>query len=698
MSASSYRLGIDIGGTFTDLFLLNEQTGEMISVKTPTVPSRLPDGIVNGIGILEQRGIDPTSIHYFVHGMTTGLNTVLQRSGAKLALFVTEGFRDLLELQRLRLPIPYDFGSRMPRPLIDRRRVLPVRERLNAAGEVVVPLDDASLDAAIEEAARLGVEGIVVCFLHSYRNPEHERRAAERIREKLPHIDVTVSSDILPQFREYERAMAAILNAYIKPKVKHHFELLQLALQRKEIGVLPHITQSNGGIMSLKAAAAKPVYTLMSGPAAGIQGAIHIARLAGQPNLIALDVGGTSADIAVIQDGQAQLTNQQQLDGLPIVIPTQQIFSIGAGGGSVAWLDSGGLLKIGPQSVGSDPGPACYGKGDQVTLTDAYLICGYLNPGTFADGAVAIDPQRARECIRPLAEALGTDELGAADRIIRVAAANMYAEMTSIMEQIGIDVRIFSLFAYGGGGPVIANLLAEELNVESVLIPPSPGTLCALGSLVADFVHEEARTVLHDRWNEHPERMRERFAELRRLAEQCVTEQPREHMEAVELMYEVEARYQHQSFELALPLQREWVEEARVDAIQRAFHELHRQRYGHADQQAPVEWVQAKVRVIARTPKPRFAELPAADISANAGRLKPRSRRDVTYNGRTVTADIYHRNDLRYGDRIEGPAVIEQSDTTTLVLDGWRAEADRYGNVWLRRREALEGEDGRSDA
>lgn len=685
MSTHIYRLGIDIGGTFTDLFLLNENNGEMISVKTPTVPANLPDGIVKGIEQLEQRGINTLSIYYFVHGMTTGLNTVLQRSGAQLAFFVTEGFRDLLELQRLRLPVPYDFSSRMPEPLIDRQYSFPIRERLNVVGDVIVPLDQNSLDTAIEEAAKLGVEGIVICFMHSYRNGVHEQQAAQRIQEKLPHVDVTLSSDILPQFREYERAMAAILNAYIKPKVKYHFNLLQHALQQKGLDVQPNIAQSNGGVMSLQEAAAKPVYTILSGPAAGIQGAAYIANLVHQPNIVALDVGGTSADIAVIQEGITQLTNQLQIDGFPLVIPSQQIYSIGAGGGSVAWLDNGGLLKIGPHSVGSDPGPACYGKGDQVTLTDAYLISGYLNPETFADGAVSIHIQKAIDSIRSLADALQTDAIGAAGRIVQVAVANMYAEMTSIIEQMGIDVNTFSLFAYGGAGPVIANLLAEEMNVLSVLIPPSPGTLSALGSLVADFIHEEARTVLYESWDQHPERMKHRFEQLRQSAEEWVAQQPQEYIESVEIYYEVEARYQHQSFELALSLNREWIDSGHIETIQNAFHALHKQRYGHADEQAPIEWVQAKVRIMACTPKPQFTE---HSLEARERELQPRAQRSVTYNGRTYKANIYQRIDLRYGDRIEGPAIIEQSDTTTLVLDGWYAETDKYSNVRLQRRGA----------
>jgi N-methylhydantoinase A len=363
MKNSNYRLGIDIGGTFTDLTLLDQENGRIVSLKTPTVPADPAQGIANGLALLGEKGVMPSDIHYFVHGTTIGLNTLLQRRGAEIALFATEGFQDLLSLQRLRLPVPYDFRSRLPEPLIARKHVFPIHERMLHDGTVHQAIDTTQLDEAIDAAVAAKVGGIVVCLLHSYKNASNEEQVAERIRTRAPGLEVSISSKLWPQMREYERAVMTAVNMYIQLNVKRYFETLKERLATEGMPATPFITQSNGGIMDIGTAAEAPVRTLFSGPAAGVIGAVRVAESAGIGNVITFDVGGTSADISIIEGGKPTFVQTNHLAGFPIMLPSISIYSVGAGGGSFAWIDKGGLLKVGPESVGSNPGPACYGQG-----------------------------------------------------------------------------------------------------------------------------------------------------------------------------------------------------------------------------------------------------------------------------------------------------------------------------------------------
>ncbi|WP_027091556.1 hydantoinase/oxoprolinase family protein [Cohnella thermotolerans] len=678
----SWRLGIDIGGTFTDLTVLDEQSGTLIGIKTPTVPSDPAQGIANGLALLRQRGIEPKDIRYFVHGTTIGLNTLLQRRGESIALIVTEGFRDLLSLQRLRLPIPYDFRSRLPEPLIPRERVFTVKERLRHDGSVHTPLDMDSLDEAIRAAAASGAGGVVVCFLHSYKNPVHEQQAVARIRELAPELGVSASAELWPQMREYERAAMTAVNLYIQPNVRRYFETLQERLQEEGVRAQPFITQSNGGIMDIGTAADAPVRTLFSGPAAGVIGAVQVARSADVSNVITFDMGGTSADISIIESGQPTFTQMNHLAGMPIMLPSVSIYSVGAGGGSYAWIDNGGLLKVGPESVGSSPGPACYGKGDRAALTDAYLLCGYLNPDRFAAGNVRLYPERSAQAIAPIAEHLGTDARGAADRMIQVAVANMYAELSAVMEQHGFDPREFSLLAFGGGGPVTANFLAEEIQAQSVLVPPSPGTLCALGALTADFAYDAVLS-LQKRFEEVTmDALVHEYDRLAKQARMWLTDQQVSGLEDSTLHYSMDARYAGQAFEIELPLDKSMLEDRTGERIVTAFHELHRRQYGHSDAAAVLELINLRVRLVGHTLKPAIASVPDAQ-----GEIKPTCTRRIRYGGQEHMANVYVRSEMHAGHTIEGPAIVEQDDTTVLVLDGWYGTVDRAGNLILKRKE-----------
>lgn len=684
MNEDGYRLGIDIGGTFTDLSLLNPQDGSLTAVKTPTVPDDPARGILNGLALLKEKKIHPSQIHYFVHGMTIGLNTLLQRKGARIALFVTEGFRDILSLQRLRLPIPYDFRSRMPEPLIPRKYVFPIKERMLHDGSEKIPLHLEEIDHAVEKALAEGLEGIVVSFLHSYRNPLHEHQAAERIKLKAPELEVVTSSELWPQMREYERTVMAVANLYIKPNVRHYFDTLNERLASAEIPATPYITQSNGGLMDIETAAKAPVKTLFSGPAAGVIGAIRAAESACMRNVITFDVGGTSADISIVEEGKAALTQSNQISGFPVTIPSVAMYSIGAGGGSFAWIDKGGLLKVGPESVGSDPGPACYGKGKKAALTDAFLVCDYLNPGRFASGNMKLYREKSEEALLPIADYLDTDVRGAADQMIQVAVANMYTELSNVMEQRGFDPREFSLLAFGGAGPVTANFLAEEIQAKNVLIPPSPGTLSALGALTADFVYDAvfSRQVLLEEVT--MAELKEEFAKHSKQAEKWLDEQRVKTLAGASLLFLLDARYKGQAYEIELPVSPEWLEASSAGEIAESFHLLHGRQYGHSDENTSIELMNMRVRIIGKTPKP-----PMKKISRPAGsHAQASGRRTIVIKGRTHQADVFDRSSLQCGHKVDGPAVIEQDDTTTLILPNWQGTADQAGNLIIERKES----------
>ncbi|WGD98008.2 hydantoinase/oxoprolinase family protein [Bacillus safensis] len=686
MADVSYRLGIDIGGTFTDLSLINEATGELTELKTPTVTDDPAQGIINGLNLLKKRGVDLSKIQYLVHGMTIGLNTLLQRKGADLALFVTEGFQDILSLQRLRLPIPYDFNSRLPEPLIPRKHVYPISERLIHDGTIKKPLHLQQLDDAAQHVMSKKLAGIVISFLHSYQNPVHELQAKAYINHHFPQLEVLTSSELWPQMREYERTVMSVVNLYIQPKVKQYLKTLKSRLKEEGVPISPYITQSNGGLMDAESAAASPVKTLFSGPAAGVIGAARIAASASEPNLITFDVGGTSADISIIQNGQPTMAQSNQLSGFPIILPSVAMYSIGAGGGSVAWIDQGGLLKAGPESVGSNPGPASYGKGEKAALTDAFLICGYLNQERFAGGHLQLQLSAAKKAFQPIADQLNKTVEEAADQLIQVAVANMYTELSNVMEQQGFDPRDFSLLAFGGAGPVVANFLAREIHAKNVVVPPSPGTLCALGALTADFIHDAVLSKKICLQDYSINQLKQDYEMLSRKATDWVSQQNIQHINQTSILLLADARYQGQAFEIELPLSIDWLkQEQDMHKLIEAFHKLHQRQYGHRDDQAKIEFTHLRVRVIGETPP-----LPFSPVHESIGQsLKPYEYRRIFIEEKEYEASVYNRDTLSVGSIVNGPAIIEQDDTTTLILPNWTGSIDLSGNLVISKEAAL---------
>lgn len=675
----TYRVGVDIGGTFTDFSVLDESTGRLVAYKTPTIPSDPAGCVAKGLQeLLSRERIAPSAIGYFVHGTTIGLNTVIQRAGASLALLVTEGFGDILQIQRLRLRDPVNFNASQPIPLIPRAQVFEVRERVLADGSVDIPLDEGSVREGLRRAASFGVDGVVICLINAYRNHEHELAVLRIAADAMPDTYVCCSHQVWPQFREYERAIVAILNAYIRPKLAGYLDTLADRLAALGVPAQPHITKSNGGLLTARSARDLPVVTLLSGPASGVIGASYIAGLSGYRDLLTFDMGGTSADIAVVRDGQAAYSRDEHIGDFPLVMPAVGVSSIGAGGGSIAWFDRSGFLKVGPRSAGAEPGPVCYGRGGtEPTLTDAFLMCGFLNKENFLGGRVRLDADGAHRSLEAIAERLSLSADEAAEAVVEVATANMYAEFSQVMARYGLDPREFTLVAFGGAGPIQACFLAAEFRIPRVLVPLSPGTLCALGALSADATNDYVRTVNLKLDEADPQRLRALFDELTDQAMGWLRSEGFRN-EGQELRYSADLRYRHQAWEIELPIKNTWLESGGLDLWAQAFHTQHERMFGHADKRHPVELIGLNVKVIGTTPKP-----PATRLPQQRGDLRPASHRPIHYRGQRHTAAVYLRAELQAGHVVKGPAIIEQDDTTVLLPAACVGNVDEYGNLLI---------------
>ena len=680
-AAPRYWLGIDIGGTFTDFSVFDTRTGALTGLKVPSTPHEFAAAVRTGLAQLaSEHGIDPAEIGTVVHGTTIAVNTLIQRTGAALGLLVTDGFRDVLELQRLRLPNPFDLDGARPLPLIPRARVAEVRERMRANGSVDTPIDEVSARAAARRLAELEVEGLVVSLLHSYRNPAHEQRVRAVAAEVAPALPVSLSSEVWAQAREYERTALAVLDAYVQPKVRRYLQGFEEALAACGVPAAPHVTKSNGGIMPVAAARTRTVTTLLSGPASGVIGAAYVAGQAGLSNVITLDVGGTSADMAVVEGSRPRWSTSEHVGGVPVMMPVVGVTAIGAGGGSIAWVDEVGVPKVGPQSTGAQPGPACYGRGGKdATLTDAFLVCGFLDPERFLGGRMRLHSRLADEAVARFAGPLGATPDEAAESIVRVAVSNMYAEFTKILSRAAVDARDFALVAFGGAGPVVGALVAREVGISTVFVPRSPGTLCALGALSADVVNDAVRTVHAKVEAASPPALRETYDALCAELGDWLARHGAD-AGAPTFGLAADMRYVGQSYEIAVPLEPPWLAAGGLPSILAAFHRAHERAFGHADPEAPAEIVNLRVQLRAARPRVPLAEVPAA-----TGPATPRTTRRLWLEGRRVDARVSERDGLGRGMLLAGPAVVEQPDTTVLIPEGHGAEVDRFGNLLLRR-------------
>ncbi len=671
--APRYRLGIDIGGTFTDLLLMDEAAGRLLAIKTPSTLSP-EDAVLAGIAALRERhGVDPAAIVYFSHGTTLAVNTLLQRNGAEVGLITTKGFRDILELRRLRLPKANDLFVPRPEPLVPRRRVAEVEERLLQDGSVLKPLQRAELEREAKALIEGGARNIAVCFLHAYRHDRHERQAKAWIEESFPGVYVCTSAEIWPQQREYERSLVSVINAYIGARMRGYFDTL--ARRTAEAGMTCRIfsTRSNGGVMSVEAAARRPVDTLLSGPASGVIGAAFIGRMIGDDKLITLDMGGTSVDMAVV-NGEVPYSTESTVGDFPVLLPAVDVSAIGAGGGSVAWLDAEGVLKVGPRSAGAYPGPACYGRGGtEPTVTDAYVTLGICSPAGLLGGEMKLDPGKAKSALAGIGGRLGKDAREAADAILQVATANIYAELVPQLARRGAEAAEYSLLAYGAAGPTHVFMLARELPVRRVIVPPTPGLLCALGCLVADLRADFLRSLWENCRGLEDGRVRAIYDDLEAEARAWLA---REKVDVAEvyLIRSADLCYAGQSFEINVVFPDEPLS---VAAVERWFHDRYERVYGYADRAAPVRLLEARVQIVGVTRKPDFASLrPFAGTAPGEG-----GRRRIYEQGREFEAAIRPRAALAPGDAFRGPAVVEQYDTTVYVPEGFRVSVDRWYNL-----------------
>jgi N-methylhydantoinase A len=671
-----YLLGIDVGGTFTDVSVLNPDDGSVIALKSPTVSSAPATGIGQAIAQLPSEGIDLARIEYFVHGTTIALNSLLERSGPDVALLVTEGFRDILELGRLRLPNPFNFHSSRPSPLVPRWRVVSVRERMLADGHAELPLTAREAERAAAEIERLGVQAAAICLLHSYRDGSHEQQLRDALLRRLPGLFVSCSSELWPEIREYERALVTVMNVYTGPNMVRYAADLTSEIDASEMTASPYLTRSNGGIMTLDSATEQPVHTLLSGPAAGVIGAVDIASNAGIKDIITLDIGGTSADISVVEQSRVTYSRAASIGEFPLILPAVAVSSVGAGGGSIGWLDSAGIPRVGPMSAGADPGPACYGLGgQQPTLTDAFLVCGYLSEESFA-GDLRLDKSLAHAALAGLGAQLGWSADVAASGLITVALANMYTEFSGVVERRGLDPRDFTIVAFGGAGPLLGCLLAAEVNVGRVLIPRSPGTLCALGALRADVMSNFVRTV------HLPVQALDRTAlgpAVQSLLDDAAAwlthEAPLVARRAVHLSADL--RYAGQSHEIEVPADPGKLIHGRLTDLEKDFHALHQKLFSISDPAAAIEMISLRARAVgsfdwpARTGKVHPPTRPGSPIA----------RRPVLVGGERQPAAVYDRGALIPGQRLAGPSIIQQPDTTVLIPPGWTAYVDQHANL-----------------
>lgn len=686
--------GVDVGGTFTDLFAYDDQSGETYAAKVPTTVDNQARGV---LASLAEASLAPQDIDFLAHGTTTGLNALIERKGAVCGLLTTEGFRDVLEIMRTDRASGYDLHWTKPAPFVPRRLRLEVPERVLFDGTVEQPLDEASARVAIRRLVDLGVESIAVSLLHSYANPAHERRLMELVAEEAPGVEVSLSSDVNAELREFERTNTVVVDAYIKPIMVRYIERLVEELEVGGFGGQLLLMQGSGGMVTPERACEKPIVTLSSGPAAGAIAAAAIARTAALGDIVTFDVGGTSTDVALIHDGKPYLDLQKQIEwGLPARVPLIDVASVGAGGGSIGWIDKGGVLKMGPQSGGATPGPVCYGKGGtEPTLSDALLLKGVLG-AEIADGSLELDSEAAREQVAVrLAEPLGLTTERVVSGMVEIAQANMANAVRSVSIWKGLDPRDLTLVAFGGAGGMVAGPVAAMLDIPTVLIPPVPGNSCAMGTLMTDFQEDTAVAYLARADAIDLEVVN---ALLGTLREQTLTalETQGAARDDVELSQLADIRYHGQIHELRVPLDTFPATPDTVAQALRAFEDTYEETYTIRLESGQPEVV--SLRVTAKVALPHY-ELPA-----HAGGIEdavPRTTRDVLDGGDVWKVDVHDRYDLLAGTALEGPVILEEPGSTTWVAPGMSCEVDPHGNLIIhtltpageRRQPAFAGEE-----
>ena len=673
-----YSLGIDTGGTHTDLILIDRESGQAWTDKVPTTPSNPLKGILRGIDrVLTISGIHITHLDELIYGTTLVTNMLVQHHAMRAGLITTKGFRDVLEIGRAyRTGNIYDIHMEQPPPLVPRHLRLEVAERANFQGQVLEPLDEEGCRDVVRTLKAQGIKSIAVCLLHSYINPTHEQRIKAIIAEEYPEAYVSLSCEVNPVFREYERTCTTVVNAYVTPSMVEHLDDFEIQASQRGLQSRLYTMQANGGKATFRAARECPVNVTNSGPIAGAIAGAHVARLIGYPDAITLDMGGTSCDVALIEDGEPKFTAVSDVEGYPVQIPTIDLSIVGAGGGSVAWIDRGGGLRVGPRSAGADPGPVCYGLGGtEPTVTDANLVTDRLNPDYYLGGEMRLDVEAAWRAVDDrIGRPLGMTTLEAAWGILQVTNATMIRAIKLVSVERGYDPRDFALIAFGGAGPLHATRLAEELEIPVVIVPRFPGNTSALGLVVADMRHDYVATRIQCLDDVDPAMPEATFQELEAQARSQLSHEnipvDRQH-----LSRSCDMHYFGQSHELNIPVSGQLATDEALQRIGRAFHAAHRRTYGHAMEGDPVEVVNYRVSAVGISPKPELVEHGDGDADALKG------QREVFFEDGRLLCPIYERSWLKPGRQIDGPAVVEQIGSTTLLCPRQSARVDSYGNL-----------------
>jgi N-methylhydantoinase A len=673
----AYSLAVDIGGTFTDVVLINTE-GKVLVTKVPTTPHDPTEGLLNGI---RKTGAPISEVKYFAHGTTIALNTLLQRNGAKVGLITTRGFRDVQEIMRTNRPDMYNLQQDKPEPLVPRYLCYEISERLNHEGDEIAPVVRAQVLQAAKEMHEQGVEAIAVSLLHSYANPDHEIQVKLIIEEEFPSLSVTISSDLTREWREFERTSTAVINAYTLPAMEDYLTTVDDRLVAEDFTREVLIMQSNGGIMAARDARSQPIRTIMSGPAGGIISGEYLSNLTGMGNMITFDMGGTSADICLIIDGKATIRSVQEIDRLPVLQPSIDITSIGAGGGSIAWLDRGNALRVGPRSGGAVPGPVCYGRGGtDPTVTDANLVLGYIDPNYFLGGEIQLDLEGAQKAIeQKIAIPLSLTTHEAAEGIIQIVNANMMRALRKVSVEHGHDPRDFALLAFGGAGGLHAAQLGRELGLRRVVLPQSPGATSAMGMLVADVRHDYTQTYVQSVISADTEHINERFSEMEgRGRSQLLSDGVS--LDDIVCHRTADIRYSGQEYTLNGPVPDGQITSSLLYELSEKFHELHEKLYTYRIPEEETVFVNLRVTAIGKNPAPAIYE----EFSEAKGEARSKGNRNVYFRETGhVNCKIYERSDLAPGHRVIGPAIIEEPVSTTLVpLDSW-ATVDAHGNLYI---------------
>jgi N-methylhydantoinase A len=683
----AYRLGVDVGGTFTDLFLVGDGNGDgggRYRVKTPSTPADPSEGVLNGVRrICAEAGIEVGDIRNILHGTTVATNAVLESKGARVGLITTQGFQQILHLARSQTPGPLAGWIIMIKPdppasLADTREAV---ERMDSSGEAIVPVDHAQAEGIVRDLVESGVETLTIALINSYVNGAHEREIGEIVERLYPGFPITLSSEVLPEFREYERALTACMNSYVRPKVADYVSRLQEQLTGIGAKADVNILRSDAGLMTTREAARNPIYGVLSGPSGGVAGALYVARKAGYDDILTFDMGGTSTDVALCQNGQPTIGRETAIGHFRIKVPSVNVHTVGAGGGSIAHVpELTKALRVGPQSAGAEPGPAAYGKGGtEPTVTDANVVLGHLPPELLG-GEMKLDVEAARAAVQKVADAMGLDSVEqAAEGILAIVNENMAGALRLVSVQRGHDPRDFALVAYGGAGPLHANALAKLMGSFPVIVPPAPGLLCAIGDLVADFRDEFAQTYIRLVSEAGGEEVADILDALGGhakdwLAGEGIAE------DAQRIAYTADMRYHRQGYEIPVTLEPSEVRSGGLVDLEERFNALHEQLYGFRMPGTASEIVNLRAVGYGAVPKP---ELPSGDLGSPDASVAVVDEHEVVFDGERIPTKIYDRSKLQPGALLSGPAIVTEFDSTTVVLPGYRAEVDASFNILI---------------